>query len=114
VTAIVRSAHKLVERVDGILLRDLDLEPYLREALRRYLTEDGDAKLAGMMARASNAWGRSPDRRRSTIRQIALNNGFTVHRDGAPNELTMAAIDGLANLSPSEAVRTLINSTPEG
>lgn len=108
VTAIVRAVHKLVERVDENLLQGLDLEPYLREILSKYLTENSDADPASVMVRASNVWGKSPDRCRSTIRQIALNNGLTPHCNGALNELTMAAVENLVNLSPSEAVKTLI------
>jgi hypothetical protein len=112
VTAIVRAVHKLVEKTDEYLLHDLDLQSYLHEILQQYLTEGGDAKPASVMARASNVWGRSPDRRRSTIRQIALNNGFTAPCEGAPNELTIAAIEAFVNFSPSEAVRTLVNPAP--
>jgi hypothetical protein len=108
VTAIVRAVHKLVERVDENLLQDLELEPYLREILRKYLTENRVAGPAGVMVRASNVWGKSPDRCRSTIRQIALNNGLTPHRDGALNKLTMATVENLVGLSPSEAVKALI------
>jgi hypothetical protein len=108
VTAIVRAVHKLVERIDENLLQGLDLEPYVREILRKYLTENSVADPASVMVRASNVWGRSPDRRWATIWQIALNNGLTPHRNGAPNELTMAAVENLVSFSPSEAVKALI------
>ena len=108
VTAVVRATHKLIEKVDAYLLNDIELEPFLRETLREYLTEYRDTKPASVMVRAHNVWGKSPDRCRSTIRQIALNNGLTTYRDGAPNELTMATIEKLANLSPSEAVTELV------
>jgi hypothetical protein len=108
VTAIVRAVHKLVERVDENLLRGLGLELYLREVLGEYLTENRDADPGSVMVRASNVWGKSPISCLSTIRNIALNNGLTVHRSGALNELTMEAAEGLVGLSPSEAVKALI------
>ena len=108
VTAVIRAVHKLVERVDENLLQGLDLEPYLREILGQYLTENRDTNPASVMVRASNVWGKSPDRCRSTIRQIALNNGFTPHRNGALNELTTTTVERLVSLSPSEAVKALV------
>lgn len=108
VTAIIRAVHKLVERADESLLQNLDLEPYLREILSQYLTENRDANPASVMVRAGNVWGKSPDRCRSTIRQIALNNGLSPHRNGALNELTATAMENLVSLSPAEAVKALI------
>ena len=108
VTALVRAVHKLVERVDENLLGSLDLELYLREILGVYLTENRDTDARSVMVKASNVWGKSPDRCRSTIKQIALNNGFAPYRGGALNELTMAAVENLINLSPSEAVKMLV------
>jgi hypothetical protein len=110
VTAIVRAVHKLVERADGFLLQDLDLVPYLREVLRQYLVEDQDTNPKGVMIRASKVWGKSPDRRRSAITQIAFNRGFTAYCDGAPNKLVASAIDALAEMSPADAAADLAPS----
>ena len=71
-TAIIRSTHKLVEKADAALLRDLDLGPYLKEILRRYLLND-DTDPKGPNIRAGKVWSRSPERRRSAIVQIAYN-----------------------------------------
>lgn len=109
VTALVRAVHKLVERVDENLLQSLDLEPYLREILSGYLTENRDTDSRSVMVRASNVWGRSPDRCRSTIKQIALNNGLTPYRNDAPNELTMAAMENVIHFSPSDAIKALVS-----
>ena len=109
VTALVRAVHKLVEKVDENLLQVLHLEPYLREILSSYLTENRDTDPRSVMVRASNVWSRSPDRCRSTIKQIALNNGLTPYRNGAPNELPMVAVENLIHLSPSDAVKTLVS-----
>ena len=111
VTAIVRAVHKLVERTDGYLLQSLDMDAYLRGILRLYLTEDSDARPAKIMARAGNVWGKSPARRLSNIRQIALNGGLSPYDEGAPNELTITAMEKFVNLSPSEAVGTLVTQT---
>jgi hypothetical protein len=107
ITAIVRAARKLVERADGFLLQDLDLVPYLREVLRQYLVEDKDTNPKSVMIRASKVWGKSPDRRRSAITQIAFNRGFTAYRDRAPNKLAASAIDALADMSPADAAADL-------
>jgi hypothetical protein len=107
VTAIVRSAHKYIERADAFLLRELDLERYLRDILHQYLVEDIQANPRSVMSRASNIWGKSPDRRRSTIIQIAMNNGFTNYRAGVPNELVVTTIDEFINLTPKQAIATL-------
>jgi hypothetical protein len=108
ITAIVRAAHKLVEKADGFLLRDMDLEPYLKEILRQYLTEDEGKNPKSPIIRAGKVWNRSPDRRESAIVQIAFNNGFTAYRDGAPNKLAATAIDRLVDMSPSDAVAELV------
>jgi hypothetical protein len=108
ITAIVRAAHKLVERIDGLLLRGLDLELYLRVILRQYLAGDEDNNDRSPMIRASKVWGKSSDRRKSAIAQIACNSGFATWRDGAPNKLPATAIDNLADMSPAEAVAELI------
>ena len=107
ITAIVRATQELVKEIDGVLLRDLDLEPYLREILRQHLIGDEDTNPKSPMIRAGRIWSKSLDRRRSAIVQIACNNGFTGYRDGAPNELQATAIDELANMSPAEAVAEL-------
>ena len=107
ITAIVRATQKLVERVDGVLLQDLDLDPYLREILRQHLVDEQDTNSKGAMIRASKIWSKSLDRRRSAIVQIACNNGFTAYRSGAPNKLLATTIDGLADMSPAEAVAEL-------
>jgi len=108
VTAIVRAVHKLVERTDGYFLQSLDMDTYLRGILRLYLTEDSDAKPAKIMARAGNVWGKSPARRLSNIRQIALNGGLSPYYEGAPNELTITTMEKFVDLSPSEAVGALV------
>ena len=59
------------------------------------------------MIRASKIWSKSLGRRRSAIVQIACNNGFTAYRSGAPNKLLATTIDGLADMSPTEAVAEL-------
>jgi hypothetical protein len=58
--------------------------------------------------------GKSPGPCRSTIRQIALNNGYTPHFNGALNELTMAAVDNLVSLPLSEAVKAQTKSSETG
>jgi len=112
ITAMVRAAHKFIERVDGYLLTDLDLERYLRETLYQYLTENKELDPGSVMSRSSNVWGRSLERRKSTIVQIALNRGFSGYRDGAPNKLSETAIERLANLTPAQAVAELNSATP--
>jgi hypothetical protein len=110
ITAIVRATHKLVERADDFLLQDLDLVPYLREILRQYLIGDKDTNPNSVMIRASKVWGKSPDRRKSAITQIAFNRGFRAYCDGAPNKLAASAIDALADMSPADAAVDLAPS----
>ena len=107
ITAIVRATQKLVEGIDGVLLQDLDLEPYFREILRQHLVDEEDANPKSPMIRASKIWSKSLDRRRSAIVQIACNNGFTRYRGAAPNKLLATAIDELVDMSPAEAVAEL-------
>lgn len=107
ITAIVRSAHEFVKRADERLLEGLDLDRYLQEILRRYLFEDVDARPDSMMRRCNNVWGKSPDRRRSTIQQIAFNSGLTYYREGATNELTDSVIERFVSLTPSQAIAAL-------
>jgi hypothetical protein len=112
VTAVVRCAHKFVERADAALLHDLDLEPHLRATIRLYLMRDTEAKPGTLMRRANNVWGKSPDRRRSTIHNIALNGGFSVCNDESINRLDRSVIDRIADLTPSDAVRELCANAP--
>jgi hypothetical protein len=112
VTAIVRCAHKFVERADAALLHDLNLEPHLREIIRLYLMVDTDARPEILMRRVNNVWGKSPDRRRSTIHNIALNGGFSVRNDESINCLDRSIIDRIADLTPSDAVRELCANAP--
>jgi hypothetical protein len=107
ITAIVRSAHMFIERADERLLDGLDLDLYLQEILRRYLVEDVDTRPGSLMQRCSNVWGKSPNRCRSTIHQIAINSGLTSYREGASNELTDAVIERFVNLKPSQAIAAL-------
>jgi hypothetical protein len=107
VTAIVRAIHKLVERVDGALLRDLDLDLYLREVLRQYLVAEEGTHAKNATSRASKVWSKSLDRRMSAIVQIAYNSGLSINCDGAPNKLKVETIARLANMSPAEAVAKL-------
>jgi hypothetical protein len=107
ITAVVRAAHKLIERIDGALLQNLDLEEYFKETLRRYLMGDAEGNPGSASARASKVWSKSPDRRRSALIQIAHNSGFAAYRDGAPNKLSAAVLDDLADMSPKEAVSRL-------
>jgi len=109
ITAIVRAAHKLVERIDGALLQALDLTTYLTTVLQQHLTNDEDTNPKSAMIRAGKVWSKAPDRRRSAIVQIACNNGFTDYCDGAPNKLPESAIETLADMSPAEAVAKLIS-----
>lgn len=107
ITAIVRATHKLVQGIDEVLLRDLDLDLYLRKILRQHLVDEEDMNPKSPMIRAGKIWGKSLDRRSSAIVQLAYNSGFADYRDGAPNKLLAAAIDRLADMSPTEAVAEL-------
>lgn len=69
---------------------------------------DNQSAPGSTMARASNVWAKSPERCRSSIIQIALNNGFSIDSGEVPNQLTVSAIDELIHMSPSEAVRELV------
>jgi hypothetical protein len=106
-TAIVRCAHRFVERADKAILLDRDLEPYLQEVLRLYLIRDVEARPGTPMRRASNIWSRSFDRRRTTIRNIAINAGFTASGEAPLNQLDPAALDRIATWTPSEAALRL-------
>jgi len=106
-TAIVRAAHKFVEGSDGYLLRRLNLESYFRKILIGYLTCEESSDSRSVMSRAGNIWGRSPERRRSTMINIAINNGFARYHPGAPNELSVEAIEKLMDLTPRAALAEL-------
>ena len=106
-TAIVRCAHKFVERADEALLLGIDLEPYLWEVLRLYLVKDVEARPDTLMRRASNIWSRSFDRRRTTMRNIAINAGFSASGEAPLNQLDPAVVDRIATWTPSEAALKL-------
>jgi hypothetical protein len=107
VTAIIRAAHKLTERIDMELLSELNASEYLVEVLSRHLTEGTSDDAKTVMARAGKIWGKSESRRRSAIMQIAFNNGFSEYLPGALNQVDKTVIDELVNLTPSEAVEKL-------
>ncbi|SDJ08329.1 hypothetical protein SAMN05444157_1647 [Frankineae bacterium MT45] len=107
VAAIIRAAHRFVERTDLYLLTHLDADSYLREVLRQYLAEDKVANPASVRIRAGNVWGKSPDRCRSTLMQIAYNNGFSPAKTAAPNKATLASLEELVGLTPAQAIERL-------
>jgi len=106
ITAIVRAAHKFVEHADLLLLKEVDLNAFLESILRDYLKASAEPA-SPSMNRVSNVWGKSRDHRRSTIRQIAIQNGFSPYTDAAPNALLRATLDDLSDLSPREAIQKL-------
>lgn len=112
ITAMVRATHKLIERIDGYLVADLDLEGYLKGILWQYLTENKELDPGSVMSRSSNVWSRSPERRRSMIAQIALNRGFSGYHNGAANKLSETSVERLADLTPAQAVADLNPAAP--
>jgi hypothetical protein len=86
ITALVSAAQTFVERIDDALLTRIDLDSYLRAALTAYVSDDP-------INRSNNIWGRDPDRRRTSILQVAQNygmspgNGTEVISDGFTEEL---------------------------
>lgn len=110
ITAIIRAAHKLVERIDGSLLRRLDAPSYLNEVLSQHLTADVESEVRIVMTRAGRIWGKSLPRRRSAIIQIAYNNGFSEYSTEGFGHINETVLEELVQLTPSEAVEKLAPS----
>lgn len=109
VTSIVQATHKLVERIDMKLLYDLNISRYLVEVISKDLAARLQEDPRSALARAGKIWSKSEPRRRSSLIQIALNNGFSNYLPGAFNQIDSTAIDELVHLTPSEAVEKLTN-----
>jgi hypothetical protein len=93
-TSLAKAAHDFVEQADRAVLKGIDLDIYFEEALGRYIAEDP-------ATRVTNVWGKDPERRLKSIRQIAFQAGLTPE-PGAP-ELADTVIEAAAKLSVAEA-----------
>jgi ribonuclease D len=101
VTALVRAAHGFVEETDRQVLAALDLRSYLEEALEVYVAQDAIRRIA-------NIWGKDPDRKLSSIRQLALEAGIGEVERATRPILRDEELTELARLTPKEARQRLL------
>lgn len=72
-TAMIRGSHRLIERMDSVLVENLDLERFAREAVDAYLLADEGSLLS---KRIDNIWSKDENRRRRTLLNVLTNTGL--------------------------------------
>jgi hypothetical protein len=97
-TALVRAAQKFVEVVDGAIVGTISPTDYLIDVLREHVRQD-------VVPRSANIWGKSQDRKRASIVQVAQSAGMSrLDTGGIP---VGPRISALLAAEPREARRLL-------
>ncbi|MGH3155569.1 MAG: hypothetical protein ACRDNF_03170 [Streptosporangiaceae bacterium] len=96
VTSLVRAAHTFVERADDILLRQSDLDQYVRQVLMHYVSDDP-------IRRISNVWGKDSHRRLASLAQICRQYGMTTDAPEALNHVSEDMLQQISAWSPAQA-----------
>lgn len=104
VTSIVSAAHSFVEQVDRAVAARVDLEHCLRAVLAAHVAEEP-------IKRTANIWGRTPDRRRASILQVARNAGMSTDPNG--ELISTEFTDALLKWTPTDARRELLQGAEE-
>jgi len=96
ITALVRSAHKWVQRIDSSLLTRIDLDDFIRSVLASYVQEDPGRRI-------NNVWGKDIRSRLSTLIQIAQNYGMTIDGTEFTNHVSDDVIQEMIQWTPARA-----------
>ncbi len=98
-TAMVRAAQSFVEKADAEILSRLDLGAFFREALAVYVSVDPPRRI-------SNIWGKDPERKLRSLRQLAMESGMC-EQDDPSLELPATLLIELAELRPNAVRQSL-------
>ena len=107
VTAIVRAAHEFTRASDEFLIRSADIDSYMRHLLIMYVQDVDPAAPSAAMSRINNVWGKTDQRRRTSLFQIAANRGMSICEDPSHNGVSEAAIAEIVAWSPKHAAAEL-------
>ncbi|HEV7482486.1 MAG TPA: hypothetical protein VGO13_05240 [Solirubrobacterales bacterium] len=97
-TTMIRGSHRLIEQMDTILVGNLDLEKFAREAVDAYLIADEKLLLS---KRIDNIWSKDERRRHRTLRNVLMNTGLSTRQQ---------AVDGWTDAT--ELFKELVGESP--
>lgn len=104
ITALIRAAHKFVERVDGRLVAQCNLDDFIFEVLRDYVATDPTQRI-------SNVWGKDAPRRPHSLVQIASKHRMSADNPQASNYVSDHVVQEILMWTPSEARARLTTRT---
>lgn len=100
VAGMVVATHRFIRSVDAAVLETLNYDDYMNGVLRRHFEGMGRQEA---LARANRIWGRTEDRARLAIINLACQNGLSKAAEGVSNGLKEEAITKIAAMSSKQA-----------